>query len=110
LLAALEHQLRFESSGATERRVTELREKAGATRIAGSASWPLTSAELRVLHYLPTNLSLSDIAARLYVSRNTVKSHAASVYRKLGATSRGRAVEAARAAGLLDESDRPTSE
>ena len=46
LLAALEHQLRFESSGATERRLTELREKAGATRIAGSASWPLTSAEL----------------------------------------------------------------
>jgi LuxR family maltose regulon positive regulatory protein len=61
----------------------------------------LTTAELRVLHFLPTNLTLSDIAERLYVSRNTAKSHAAAVYRKLGVASRGEAVDLARAVGLL---------
>jgi LuxR family maltose regulon positive regulatory protein len=61
----------------------------------------LTTAELRVLHFLPTNLTLTEIAQRLYVSRNTAKTHAAAVYRKLGVTSRGEAVELARSVGLL---------
>ena len=61
----------------------------------------LTTAELRVLHLLPTNLTIAEIAARLYVSRNTAKSHAAAVYRKLGVTSRGQAVEVAQRSGLL---------
>ncbi len=61
----------------------------------------LTTAELRVLHFLPTNLTLTEIAERLYVSRNTTKTHAAAVYRKLGVSSRGEAVELARAVGLL---------
>jgi len=56
-----------------------------------------------VLHHLPTNLSLAAIAERLYVSRNTVKSQTAAIYRKLGAGSRGEAVELARLAGLLDD-------
>ncbi len=73
---------------------------------AGQSSLPygpssLTTAELRVLHYLPTNLTLTEIAQRLYVSRNTAKSHAAAVYRKLGVSSRGEAVELARSVGLL---------
>ena len=63
--------------------------------------YSLTTAELRVLHYLPTNLTLSDIADRLFVSRNTAKSHAASIYRKLGTKRRGEAVKIAEAAGLL---------
>jgi LuxR family maltose regulon positive regulatory protein len=62
----------------------------------------LTTAELRVLHYLPTNLSLADIGSRLYVSRYTVKTHCAAIYRKLNATSRSQAVEAARRFGLID--------
>jgi LuxR family transcriptional regulator, maltose regulon positive regulatory protein len=61
----------------------------------------LTTAELRVLHFLPTNLTLTEIAQRLYVSRNTAKTHAAAVYRKLGVSSRGEAVELARSVGLL---------
>jgi LuxR family maltose regulon positive regulatory protein len=65
--------------------------------------WCLTTAELRILQFLPTHLSLREIAERLYVSANTVKTHARSVYRKLGASSRGGAVVAARDAGLLDE-------
>jgi LuxR family maltose regulon positive regulatory protein len=62
----------------------------------------LTTAELRVLHYLPTNLSLAEIGGRLFVSRYTVKTHCASIYRKLNATSRSEAVEAARRVGLLE--------
>jgi len=63
----------------------------------------LTDAERRVLEHLPTNLSLSDIAVRLFVSRNTVKSHTAAIYRKLGVTSRTEAVEMARRTGLIEE-------
>jgi LuxR family maltose regulon positive regulatory protein len=62
----------------------------------------LTTAELRVLHYLPTNLSLAEIGGRLFVSRYTVKTHCASIYRKLNATSRSEAVETARRFGLLE--------
>lgn len=61
----------------------------------------LTTAELRVLHFLPTNLKLQEIASRLYLSRWTVKSHASSIYRKLGARNRSQAVALAREAGLL---------
>ena len=62
---------------------------------------PLTEAELRVLRLLPTNLRHHEIADRLFVSRNTVKTHAASIYRKLGVASRSDAVDRARQAGLL---------
>lgn len=61
----------------------------------------LTTAELRVLHLLPTNLSIAAIADRLYVSRNTAKSHAAAIYRKFGVSSRSEAVSVAREVGLL---------
>jgi LuxR family maltose regulon positive regulatory protein len=66
----------------------------------GSSS--ITTAELRVLHYLPTNLTLAEISARLYVSRYTVKTHCESIYRKLNVNSRSEAVESARRIGLLD--------
>ena len=39
-----------------------------------------------MLHYLPTNLTLAEIGARLYVSRYTVKTHCESIYRKLDAS------------------------
>jgi LuxR family maltose regulon positive regulatory protein len=61
----------------------------------------LTAAELRVLPLLATNLTLAEIARRLFVSRNTAKSHAAAIYRKLGVSTRGEAVEVARSVGLL---------
>jgi LuxR family transcriptional regulator, maltose regulon positive regulatory protein len=72
------------------------------TRSAGETC-ALTTAELRVLRLLPTHLSLPAIATRLYVSPNTVKTHARAVYRKLDASSRGEAVAHALAAGLLDD-------
>ena len=53
---------------------------------------PLTPAELRLLPYLQTHLSIREIADRLFVSRNTVSSEVASMYRKLGVSKRSEAV------------------
>ena len=64
---------------------------------------PMTPAEMRVLRYLPTHLTFAAIADELFVSRNTVKTQAIAIYRKLDVSSRGPAVAAARGLGLLDE-------
>ena len=61
----------------------------------------LTHGEIRVLHYLPTNLSTREIADELYLSVNTVKTHQRHLYEKLGTHSRAEAVEKARGLGLL---------
>lgn len=53
---------------------------------------PLTSRELEVLSHLSTTRSLPEIAAILYISRNTMKSHLKSIYRKLGVENRRDAV------------------
>ena len=45
---------------------------------------PLTEAERRILRYLPTNLSVPEIAAELFCSVNTVKTHIRHMYAKLG--------------------------
>jgi LuxR family maltose regulon positive regulatory protein len=68
---------------------------------------PLSDSEIRVLRYLPTNLSAPEIAKELYVSTNTVKTHMHHLYAKLGTHRRGEAVERARALGLLAPSARP---
>jgi LuxR family maltose regulon positive regulatory protein len=80
-------------------RVEEAIERAGTDPAAGPA---LTTAELRTLRYLPTHLSLKEIGERLYITRNTVKTHTISIYRKLEVTSRSGAVERGRDLGLLD--------
>ena len=67
---------------------------------------PLSKSEMRVLRYLPTNLSAPEIANELYVSTNTVKTHMHHLYAKLGTHRRGEAVERARALGLLAPSAR----
>ena len=85
-----------------------LRERLEAAREAalpgggdGAARDALTTAEMRILGYLPTHLSFPAIAGRLNVSRFTVKTQAMAVYRKLGASSRAEAVDRAREIGLL---------
>ncbi len=55
---------------------------------------PLTPAELRILKLLPTS-TYPQMAAALYISRNTVKTHRRSIYQKLGVTSRSEAIERA---------------
>jgi len=61
----------------------------------------LSDSEIRVLRYLPTNLTAPEIARELYVSRNTVKTHTRSLYTKLGTHTRAETVARARALGLL---------
>jgi LuxR family maltose regulon positive regulatory protein len=58
---------------------------------------PLTGRELEVLSHLSTTRSLPEIAAILHISRNTLKSHLKSIYRKLGVENRRDAVRAFRA-------------
>ena len=62
---------------------------------------PLSDSEKRILRYLPTNLSVPEIADQTYLSVNTVKTHMRHLYGKLGAHSRGKAVERARGLGML---------
>jgi LuxR family transcriptional regulator, maltose regulon positive regulatory protein len=66
----------------------------------------LSESELRVLRYLPTNLPAPDIAAELFVSLNTIRTHLRNVYAKLGVHSRADAVTRARELGLLSPSTR----
>ncbi len=61
----------------------------------------LSPSELRVLRYLPTNLSRPEIARRLSVSVNTVNTHIRNIYAKLQAQDRSSAVERAREMRLL---------
>jgi LuxR family maltose regulon positive regulatory protein len=55
---------------------------------------PLTAAQMRILNLLPTS-TYQQIAASLYISRNTVKTHLRSIYQKLGVASRSEAIERA---------------
>jgi LuxR family maltose regulon positive regulatory protein len=61
----------------------------------------LSDSEVRVLRYLPTNLSARQIADELYVSHHTVRTHMRHLYGKLGTHTRADAVARARALGLL---------
>jgi LuxR family maltose regulon positive regulatory protein len=64
---------------------------------------PLSPAELRLLPYLQTYLTIREIAERLFISRNTASTEIGAIYRKLGVSSRGDAVRQAIARGLLGE-------
>ena len=70
--------------------------------IGPSGASTLTAAELRVLSMLPYYLSFKEIGQRLGVRESTVKTHADSIYGKLGASTRGDAVDEAVAVGLLE--------
>jgi LuxR family maltose regulon positive regulatory protein len=61
----------------------------------------LSPSELRVLRYLPTNLSRPEIAGELSVSVNTVNTHIRNIYAKLQAQDRSSAVRRAREMRLL---------
>ena len=89
----------------------ELAERVAASSdSAGAWAMSLTGAELRLLPYLATHLTFPEIASRLFLSRNTVKTEAVGIYRKLGATSRSEAIERAIEVGFLDSSIYPPPE
>lgn len=81
--------------------VEEVRSMVDAAKSSAAGASTLTSAELRMVPLLATHLSFRQIGERLHVSRHTVKTQAMSVYRKLGVSSRGEAMERVQEIGLL---------
>jgi LuxR family maltose regulon positive regulatory protein len=82
------------------RLAADLARRGGRARVPSAMT--LTAAELRVLDLLPTHLTLAEIAEELHISRNTVKSQVAAVYRKLRAATRTEAVHKGRNLGLIE--------
>jgi LuxR family maltose regulon positive regulatory protein len=71
------------------------------THESGRTQEQLSESELRVLRFLPSNLSAPEIAAELYLSTSTVKTHMRHIYAKLAVHGRNDAVARARELGLL---------
>ena len=71
---------------------------------SSAATEQLSPSELRVLRYLPTNLSRPEIASELSVSVNTVNTHIRNIYAKLQTQDRSSAVQRARQMRLLSAS------
>ena len=89
--------------GILECQAGALRDEIASTREVGDFTGSgLTAAELRLLPLLATHLSFREIGERLFVSRNTIKTQAISVYRKLGVSNRSAAIERAAEIGLVD--------
>jgi len=78
------------------------RQLSGAPGRASPGASALTAAELRLLPLLSTHQSFPEIAREMFLSPNTIKSEAYSIYRKLGASSRSQAVTRSRDLGLID--------
>jgi LuxR family maltose regulon positive regulatory protein len=97
--AALISQIRGLLSGTT-RSARPPGSPSGCARSRGLDE-PLTDRETRILRYLPTHLTGSEIAKELFLSVNTVSTHMRHLYAKLGVHNRHEAVDRGRALGLL---------
>jgi LuxR family maltose regulon positive regulatory protein len=78
---------------------TQLARERGSAAPGASA---LTDAELRLLPLLATHLTFPELGQELFLSPNTIKTQAGSIYRKLGASTRSQAVTRARELGLVE--------
>jgi LuxR family transcriptional regulator, maltose regulon positive regulatory protein len=96
------------SLGVLPAQADELRSEARRLGTPTRSGSSLTTAELRVLPLLATHLTPREIAERLWLSPNTVKSQTISIYRKLGVSSRSAAVARAQVIGLLRPEPPPT--
>ena len=101
--AALDDAESFTVGGSAHRRaVAALKHQLGANpRPPPKENETLSEAELRVLGLLTGDLSYREIAAQLYVSLNTVRTHSQRIRRKLGVSTRAGAVARARELGLI---------
>ena len=88
---------------AVENEIAQARERAQ----GGSLAAPPSDAELTVLRLMVEGLSVREIAERLFVSENTVRTHRRALYRKLGVHSREEATARANALQLLPEPQSP---
>jgi LuxR family maltose regulon positive regulatory protein len=95
------HFLDRPSLGALFDQLSEFREHLASIAPTEAGRPPLSPAELRLLPYLQTHLTFPEIAGRLFVSHNTVRSQVGAIYRKLGVSSRSDAVQHATSIGLL---------
>ncbi len=93
------------SHGSLLSEVLDLR-SGGPRRDAKPLQEELSDAELRVVRFLPSNLKAPEIAAELFVSPNTVRTHMRHIYSKLDAHSRREAVDRARELGLISSGSR----
>ncbi len=84
------------------------RARAGPAGSALRLTEPLSQSEIRVLRYMPTNLSTPEIARELSLSVHTIRTHVRHLFAKLGAHGRTEAVARARPLGLLAPSGRTT--
>ena len=89
-----------DQSGFRQRILTRARETI-ATSPGGDLVDPLTDRELEILSYLPSRFTNTELADHFFVSVNTVKTHMAHIYRKLGVTNRNGAIAQAREIGFL---------
>ena len=88
--------------GNLSQQADELRGMVETIRAESVGASSLTTAELRLLRLLPTHLSFREIGERLYVSRNTAKSQAISIYRKLGVSSRSEVIDRMQEFGVFE--------
>jgi LuxR family transcriptional regulator, maltose regulon positive regulatory protein len=103
LLREIDDVLRLHPDlGLLGEQVEEVRQQAKGMSGGPAGASALTAAELRLIPYLHTYLSFREIAQRLFVSPNTVKTEAISLYRKLGVSSRGAAMARAEELGLIE--------
>jgi len=110
LLAEIDHILDSPAQlGVLAEQRATLGEQIDTMPLAGQNASGLTSAELRVLPLLTTHLTFREIGGRLFVSRNTIKTQAISIYRKLGVCGRSDAIERAYELGLIDPELGPAS-
>ena len=86
--------------GVLPRQAEELQSRLAQIKAVAAGASSLTSAELRLLPLLSTHLSFREMGERLYISTNTVRTQAYSVYRKLGVSTRSGAVTRTRELGL----------
>ena len=108
LLATISHQtpdshpgLSAASPDYLHRLLTAFSRSEPAPRTVKTLIEPLSERELEVLRLLPGDLSSTEIAQELYISKNTARSHIGHIYDKLGVHSREDAVQRAQELGLL---------
>jgi len=99
---------RLHDAGILPDRFVAVRTEIATTAPSKTLVEPLTPAEHRVLRWLPTHRNFGEIGQKLFLSRNTVKTHAMAIYRKLGVTSRSEAVAVATEYGLLEAANVPS--
>jgi LuxR family maltose regulon positive regulatory protein len=108
LHGAFEAIAEFEDSGrisALAAEVADELDEAKARAGTGEIVAPPSGAELAVLELLATDLPVREIAEKLFLSPNTIRSHSRTIYRKLGVNSRAEAVARADAMRLLEGSE-----